>query len=160
MKYIVRQKIFSLGDRFSIWDEAGQDRFFVQGQLFSLGKKLRIFDLSGNELCYIEQKLFRFMPEYNIYIAGQHIANIKKRFALFRNDFDIIGVKSRYSVEGDFWAHEFDIFRDGRRTARISKRFFSLADTYGVDVDDGEDQVTTLALAIVIDMACHDNKNK
>lgn len=157
MRYVIRQKIFSLGDSFSIRDEAGNDRFIVRSQLLSFGKKLRIFDLAGNELCYIEQQVFRFMPEYNIYIAGEHIANVKKKFALFRNDFEINCPGAYYEVEGDFLAHEFDICKGRQVVARISKTFFSFTDTYGVDIDDDEDQVSLLALAIVVDMACHDH---
>ncbi|MDP4092316.1 MAG: LURP-one-related family protein [Bacillota bacterium] len=158
MRYIVRQKIFSLGDSFAIKDITGNDVFIVRSQVLSLGHKLRIFDLSGNELCFIEQKLFRFMPEYNIYIAGQQVANIKKKFAFLKNDFVInTNDMTQYVVQGDFWAHEFNLVKNGRITARISKQFFAMSDTYGVDIEDGEDQISNLALAIVIDMACHDN---
>lgn len=158
MKYIIRQKMFSLGDSFSIKDESGNDIFIVRRQLLSIGKKLRIFDMAGNELCYIEQALFRFMPEYNIYIAGQHIVNVKKKFAFFRHAFVIEGTNNQYKIEGDFFAHEFNIIKNSKIIARISKKYFSFTDTYGIDVDNGEDQVTTLALAIVIDMVCHDNE--
>lgn len=99
MRYIIRQKIFSLGDRFSIKDEAGIDIFMVRSQLLSLGHKLRIYDMAGNELCYIEQKLFRFMPEYNIYIGGQHIANVKKNFALLKNSLIVDGGRLFLQVE-------------------------------------------------------------
>ncbi len=159
MRYVVRQKIFSFGDSFNIKDEVDNDIFIVRSQLLSFGKKLRIFDLLDNELCYIEQKVFRFMPEYDIYIAGEHIASVKKKFALFRNDFVISSPGDQYYVDGDFWAHEFSIFKSGQMIGRISKKFFSWTDTYGVEVDDRFDQVTTLALAIVIDMVCHDNNN-
>lgn len=153
----MRQKVFSLGDSFTIKDEFGSDLFIVRSQLLSFGKKLRILDLEGNELCYIEQKVFRFMPEYDIYIGGEHIANVKKKFAFFRNDFQISSSVSNYYVEGDFWAHEFGLYKDGGLIARISKQFFSFTDTYGVDIDDRQDQIGTLALAIVIDMVCHDH---
>jgi uncharacterized protein YxjI len=159
MRYLVRQKIFSLGDSFTIKDEFGNDIFIVRSQLLSFGKKMRIFDLAGNELCYIEQQVLRFMPEYDVYIGGEHIANVKKKFALFRNDFEINSSTSNYYVDGDFWAHEFGLYRNDRLVATISKQFFSFTDTYGVEIDDSQDQVGTLALAIVIDMVCHDHKD-
>jgi uncharacterized protein YxjI len=157
MRYLVRQKIFSIGDSFTIKNEAGDDIFIVKSQLLSFGKKLRIFDIIGNELCYIEQRLFKFMPEYDLYINGELIANVKKKFALFSNDFVITSPGSQYQVEGDLWAHEFGIYKGGQLIGRISKKFFSFTDTYGVDIDDSQDQISTLALAIVIDMVCHDN---
>jgi len=157
MRYIIRQKIFSLGDKFAIKDENEQDVLIVKDQLLSFGKKLRIYDLYENEKCYIEQLLFNFMPQYNIYINGELIANIKKKFAFFKNDFDILSDKGNYYVEGEFLAHEFRIFNDRKLIGEVSKKYFSFSDTYGVEVDDGEDQILVLAIAIVIDMVCHNN---
>jgi uncharacterized protein YxjI len=34
----------------------------------------------------------------------------------------------------------------------VSKRFFAFSDTYGVDIVDGEDDITILATAVVIDL--------
>ena len=159
MRYVIRQKIFSLGDSFNIKDEFGNDIFIVRRQLLSLGKKLRIYDLLDNELCYIEQKLLKFMPEYDVYFSGSLVANIKKKFAFFKNDFVITSSEGQYYVKGDIWAHEFELFKDNSLIAHISKEFFSFSDTYGVDIDDSIDQVRTLAMAIVIDMVCHDDNH-
>ena len=41
--------------------------------------------------------------------------------------------------------------------ARVSKAYFSWSDTYGIDIDDDEDDVTILATAVVIDLVCHDD---
>ena len=40
----------------------------------------------------------------------------------------------------------------------VSKRFFSLSDTYGIDIAEGEDDVTLLAATVVIDLCCHGDK--
>lgn len=159
MRYVVKQKIFSLTDSFSIKDENGNNVLMVQRQFLSFGKKLRIFDLSGNELCYIEQQVFRFMPEYNIYIGGQLVANVKKKFNLLKNDFVINSPGAQFYVEGNFFGHDFNIIQGGRIIARISKEYFTFGDTYGVEIDDDQDQLMGLALAIVIDMVCHDHHN-
>jgi uncharacterized protein YxjI len=159
MRYVVRQKIFSIGDRFTIKDENGNDIFYVKKQILSIGKKLRIFDMMDNELCYIEQKILKFMPEYNVYSGGQHIANVKKKFAFFKNDFTINSPNAQYHVDGNVWGHEFAIYRENTIIGQISKKYFSFSDTYGVDVDDNENQVTVLALAIVIDMVLHDKNS-
>lgn len=156
MKYAIKQKLFSLADSFTITDENGRAAYVVKGQLLSFGKKLRMFDTAENELCYIEQKIFRLLPEYDIYIAGDLYANVKKRFALFRNDFDVTSKVGNYEVVGDFLAYEFTIVKSGSEVARISKKFFALTDTYGVEISQGEEAVALLALAIVIDMVCHD----
>ncbi|MDQ2087641.1 LURP-one-related family protein [Herbivorax sp. ANBcel31] len=157
MRYIVRQKVFSLRSSFTIKDEGQEDIYLVKGQLLSLGNKLRIFNMGEEELCYIEQQLFRFLPEYNIYIDGVLEASIKKKFALFKNDFEIAAKKGQYYIEGDVFAYEFNIYKEGFMVASVSKKFFSFGDTYGVEVDDDENQVFIMALVIIIDMVCHNN---
>jgi uncharacterized protein YxjI len=39
--------------------------------------------------------------------------------------------------------------------ARVSKKWFRLADTYAVDIEDGQDDVLILASAVVIDLVSH-----
>ncbi len=89
------------------------------------------------------------------HLNGEMIANVKKKFALFKNDFEILSDNANYYVEGEFLAHEFRIFNNRKLIGQISKKFLSLTDTYGVEVDDN--QVLVLALAIVIDIVCHDS---
>jgi uncharacterized protein YxjI len=159
MKYAVKQKIFALADSFTIKDENGRDAYVVKGKLLSIGKKLKLHDISGNELAYIEQKVFRILPEYEIYTAGDLRATVKKRFALFRNDFDISASDGNYEVKGNFLGFEFTIAKEGSEVARISKKYFSWSDTYGVEVLGGADPLLILSLAIIIDMVCHEKHN-
>lgn len=160
MRYIVRQKIFTIGDKFTIRDELGNDLFLVKRQILSVGKKLRIYDMSENELCYIEQKLFKFLPEYHIFKNGESQAVIKKKLAFLKHIFLITASDGEYTVSGNMWGYEFSIQKDEGVVATVSKKFFSVADTYSVDIDDSLDQLKILAMVIVIDMVLHDNQNR
>lgn len=157
MKYQIRQRVFSLGDRYNIKDEFGDDRYVVSSEIFSFGHKLRIEDLSGNELIYIEQELFHFLPVYNIYSGGQLAASVKKELSFFKAKFDIESSNGNYSIEGDYLSHEFSIMKNGIEAACVSKQWFAFSDTYGVDIADFEDQPLMLALAIVVDEVLYDN---
>jgi uncharacterized protein YxjI len=159
MRYLVKQKLLAFTDRFMIQNELGEDVYSVVGQFFSFGKKLTLMDTQEQEVCFIEQKLLAFMPEYNLSIHGQHVANIRKRFTLFSNNFDIECIFGAYEVQGDMFGYEFGIYKDGIQVASISKQFFTFRDTYGIDVADDQDPVLTIAMAIVIDMIFHENKN-
>lgn len=159
MRYIVKQKIFALGDNFTIRNEHGEECYRVKGKVFSLGDKLRIYDMQGNELVYIEQKLFRFLPEYSIYYLGNLYATVKREFSLFRPKFQIFGTHGQYRVEGNVWGMDFSIFRENELAAQVSKRWFSFSDTYGVDIIGDEDPVFMLALVIVLDQVLHDNNH-
>jgi uncharacterized protein YxjI len=63
MIYRMKQKRFSWGDDFTIQDDSGQDRFFVDGKAFSLGNQLSFQDITGNELALIRQKLLSWGPD-------------------------------------------------------------------------------------------------
>jgi uncharacterized protein YxjI len=63
-------------------------------------------------------------------------------------------------AKGTFLEHEHTFVRGGRDVARVSKKWFTIRDTYGVDVDDDQDAVLILASAVVIDMACHADKGE
>lgn len=159
MRYVVKQRIFSFGDSFTIRDEAGNDHFLVKGKVFTFGDKLRIYDMQDRELVYIEQKLFRFLPEYRIYFSGQPVAIVKKEFSFFKPRFHIESTMGEYVVQGSFWGMEFEIFKDGQKVAQVSKKWFSWSDTYGVEIADNENAPFMLALVIVLDQVLHDNKN-
>lgn len=156
MRYLIRQRIFSFGDNFGIKDETGQDRYIIRGKVFSLGDKLKIEDLNGNELFYIEQQLFRFLPEYYIYAGGQQVASVKKQLTFFKPKFVIDSIYGSYDIDGNFFAYDFQITKEGRTVAVINKKWFSFSDSYGIDIADGEDHAFLLTLAIVIDQVLHD----
>lgn len=160
MKFLIRQRIFSFTDSFIIKDELQKDRYLVRGSFFSLGDKLRIYDLSGNELVYIEQKLFRLMPEYELYLSGRMAAKVKKKFTLFSHRFEIESSLGSYTVEGNLLGLDFKILKNGFPVAVVSKKFFALSDTYGVEIMGNENEVFLLALVIVIDQTIHDREHK
>ena len=161
MRYIMKQKLFSWGDDFIIKDESGRDVFFVDGKAFSFGNQLSFQDLTGNELVFIKQRLLSWGPTYEIYRGDQLNAVIKKElFTFFKCRFivDVPGPDD-LEAEGDFLDHEYEFSRDGNPVATVSKEWFSWSDTYGVDIAEDEDDILILASTVVIDMACHADKD-
>lgn len=162
MRYVMKQKLFAFGDDFRIQNAAGQDVFFVDGRAFSIGNKLSFQDLNGNELAFIRQKLLSWGPTYEITRGNELLAVVKKQlFTLFRCKFTVdVPGPDDLEAQGSFLDMEYRFERGGRTVAEVSKRWFSLGDTYGVDIRDGEDDVLILASTVVIDMICHDDKHK
>jgi len=161
MRYQMRQKFFSFGDKFMIKDENGRDVYFVDGKVFSWGDKLS-FQTADNreEIAFIAQKLWSFMPKYEIHRDGIVFAEVVKEFSWFKSKFtlDVPGPND-YEITGSFWQQEYSFTRRGRTVASVSKKWFSLTDTYGIDIVSGEDDVAILATAVVIDLVCHDEKS-
>ena len=162
MIYVMKQKLFSWGDDFVIKDEAGQSRFLVDGKAFSLGNHLSFQDPSGTELVHIGQKLLSWGPTYEISRHGQLLATVHKElFTIFKCAFAIEGEGANHlHAEGNFTDHEYVFTLDERHVAQISKRWFAWADTYGVEIATGHDDVLILACTVVIDMCCHPDEQR
>jgi uncharacterized protein YxjI len=161
MRYVLKQKFWSWGDDFTIRDEQGHDAFLVDGRAFSWGDKLSFQDPSGNEVAFIRQKLLSWGPTYEIERGGQLLAVVKKElFTFFRCRFTVdVPGPNDVEAQGDFLDHEYTFARGDRTIAHVSKQWFKLTDTYGVEIE-GADDVLILASAVVIDMVCHqENKN-
>jgi uncharacterized protein YxjI len=78
----------------------------------------------------------------------------------------LVGIRERYHVEvehgedlraqGNFVDHEYKIERDGDTIAEVSKKWFRVRDTYGVEVYDVADAPICLAVTVAIDALSHD----
>jgi uncharacterized protein YxjI len=162
MRYIMKQRLLSFGDDFYIKDDNERDAYFVDGRAFSIGDKLAFKDMDGNELAFIRQKLLAWGPTYEIVRGGEVAAVVKKHvFALFHHRFTVdVPGPDDLEAEGDFMDHEYTFRRGDRVVATVSKKWFSWTDTYGIDIEDDEDQVLVLASAVVVDQACHPDDDK
>lgn len=160
MRYLMKQKFFSLGGQFNIKDESGVDVFVVTGAVFTFGHQLTFSDMNGNQLAFIKQKVFSWGPTYEIYKHGELFAVVKKElFTFFKHVFHVdVPGPDDLVAEGDFWDLEFAFSRHGSVIAQVSRQWFTFADTYGVDINDGEDDVLILASTVVIDMVRSDRK--
>lgn len=155
MRYLIKQKFFSLSDGFTIKDETQKDCFKVKSKMISVGKKLFLCDMADAELCYIEQKVLALFPEYHISVDSQEVMLIKQKFSLFGKKFDITGSAGQYKVEGNLRAKDFKITKNGAISAAISKKFLAVSDTYTIDTADNEKDFLMVAVAIVMDMVCN-----
>jgi uncharacterized protein YxjI len=162
MRYIMRERILSWGDDFTIKDADGRDVYYVDGKVFSFGDKLSLKDMRGQELVLIDQKLLSIGQQYEIIRGGTTAAVVKKHlFTPFRARFTVdVPGPDDLEAKGNFLDHEYVFERRGREVARVSKKWFSFSDTYGVDIETGEDDVLILAAAVVIDLVSHPDEEK
>jgi len=150
MKFCIKQHVFSWGDRFTIYDENGEDRYYVQGDIFTFGKQLHLCDLAGNELTYIEQELFTFRPRYTINSGGECLAEVVKEFTFFSNEFTVSGLD--WTVSGDFLDHDYAIYdASGAKICNVEKEWFTWGDTYAIEISNTVDWVMALSVVIAID---------
>jgi uncharacterized protein YxjI len=147
----MRQKVFTFGDRFTIRDADGADRYFVQGEVFSWGKKLHVYLPDGAEVAYIKQRVLSLLTRFEVYMGDTLVMEVVKKLSLFRPKYELTMVD--WQVEGDFWSHEFRFTRGGIPIASISKAWFTWGDSYEIDIAPGVPELQVLAAVLAIDGA-------
>jgi uncharacterized protein YxjI len=165
MRYLMKQKLWSFGNNFVIKDDSNQDQFQVAGKLFSIGDNLSFQDMQGNELASIHQKLLSLGNTYEIYHAGSLFAKVTESwFRLLNYRFSVdVGADGPgpgdMEIQGDFSSHEYTVTSAGQPVATVSRAWFSWADTYGVEIAEGQDDVLILACTVVVDMCTEKHRN-
>jgi uncharacterized protein YxjI len=142
--YLIRERFFRLGEDSDITDEHGRPVLQVDGKVLSLRNRLVLRDPEGREVAQVQRKLVAMRPTYQISVAGQEAAEVRKR--LFPGPDDL-------EMRGDLLDHEFTIRRGGQTVATVSKRWFSMRDTYAVEVAAGQDDLLILASVLALDLA-------
>ncbi len=159
MRYTLKERMFSLRERYVIQDEHGQDAFAVQGRLLSLRDSLTLRDLTTGEEIEIQEKMLALRPVYNIRRPNQPNVQVRKDFVnLLRDGFtiDLPGDQPDLRIQGDILDMSYTISRAGTTVAQTSKKWISLRDSYVVDIAAGEDPALIIACALIVDRIAHE----
>lgn len=155
-RFKIKEKLFSIADKFFINNEFDELIYMVEGKFFSIGKKFNLLDQQEQNKAHIAQKLLAFRPTFSVTFADGSKAKVMKTFLpIFHSRFLIEYQNRRYTVLGNFLAHEYDITYQGEQIASVSKQWFAFADTYGVDIKYAEDEALILSTVIIIDAVHH-----
>jgi len=162
-RYKISQKLISIGDDFWIENEKGRKVFKVDGKALRLRKTLVFEDMEGNMLCKIKERLLTIRDTMVIEgPEGEQIAVIKKALIAPLRDRWSVNVKDGpdLEVQGNILDLEYSIKQGWNKVAEVSKKWFRLTDTYGVEIYRGQNDILILAVAIAIDMMAHDEDEK
>jgi uncharacterized protein YxjI len=156
-RYLMREKVFAIGDDFWIETGGGERAFKVDGKALRLRKTLVVETPSGEELFTVRERKLSVRDKMSIERDGDTVATIKKA---------LIGIRERYNIDldgggelhakGNIVDHEYEIERDGRTVAQVSKRWFRVRDTYGIEIAAGENDAFLIAATVCIDQMAHD----
>ena len=155
MKLYIKEKVFSWGDKFTVKDERGYDKYVVEGEVFTWGKKLHIYDMTGREVAFIKQEVWSFLPRYYVFCGGQQVAEIKKEFTFLFPKYSIEGLG--WEIDGSFLAHEYEITQRGRSIVTISKEWMTWGDSYELNIANPADEILALAVVITVDCVMESN---
>lgn len=149
MNLYFKQRVFSFGQKADIYNERGEVVYTCESEIFTIGRKTHLYDHMGNEVAFIQQQLFSFTPRFYVSMQGRPVAEIVKEFTFFRQSYRIEGPD--WKIEGDFFAHDYEIVDQGRYIATIHKKWMSFGDCFEVSIDSKQNADMVLAVVIAID---------
>jgi uncharacterized protein YxjI len=162
MRYLVQERIFSFTADFWIEDENGNRVFFVDGRALSLRETFELKDASGNLRAVIHKKIFAMRDTMNIENGNGVIATVRPAFfSPFKHRYEItLADGSQLEATGNFRDKDWQLVSsDGRLVGLISRQWFRIRDTYGVEVGPGEDDALIIAIAVCIDRIHEDEEH-
>ena len=156
-KFQMREKLIAIGDDFWIEDDNGTKVYKVNGKAVRARDTFILEDPNGTEVSKIQEKKLSVRDKMTIERASTK-ATVHKR---------LVGIRDHYIVEvdggkdikahGNIVDHEYEIEQDGHKIAEVSKKWFRMRDTYGVDIfGEKIDPALILAITVAIDAMSHD----
>ncbi len=154
----MRQRMLSIGDDYNIENERGERVFKLDGKALRIRKTILFKDMDGRELLKIQERMLHIKDTMEIEGAdGNRIAMVKKAMITPLRERWVVHVEDSQDlhVQGNIVDHEYRIERDGEQVAEVSKRWFRVRDTYGVEVAPDENDILILAVTAALDTMAH-----
>ena len=157
MKYQMRETMFAIGDDYWIETDGGERVLKVNGKAFRIRDTFVLESPDGEELFTIQKKLLSIREQMEIEREGRTVATVMKAFITPLRDRFSIEVEGGEDLEakGNIVDHEYEIERGGEKVAEVSKRWFRMRDTYGIEIASVQDDALILAVTVCIDQMSH-----
>jgi uncharacterized protein YxjI len=147
----MREQLLTIGDDFWIEDESGRRAFKVDGKAVRVRDTFVLRDAAGNEAAKIQERVARVRDTMDIERTGGN-ATVHKNLVGIRDRFKIdVDGGSDLTAHGNLVEHEYEIERDGPTIATVSKKWFRVRDSYGVEIQPDQDEALILAITVCID---------
>jgi len=149
-RFKMREDLMSFGDDFWIEDEDGHKAYHVNGKALRLRDTWVLEDANGAELA--SMKKHSLGRDKIVIEIGDRSATVKKALVGIRDRFHVeVELDEDLKVHGHIADHEYEIERDGDKIAEISRKWFRVRDTYGVEIEDDRYTVLILAVTVAVD---------
>jgi uncharacterized protein YxjI len=154
-RYRMRQRLLSIGDDYWIEHEDGSRAFRVDGKALRIRHTLELEDTAGRKLLRIQSRMLRVRDTMEIEGPdGRQLAMIHKAMITPLRDRYVVNVAggADLDVQGNILSHEYRI----GDVATVSKKWFRVRDSYGVEIAPGQNDVLILAATVCIDQMSRD----
>ncbi len=161
-QFYLKQKVFSLTDRYKIYDEKQTELYEVRSKMLSLTNKMEFSRIrDGQVIFHFQKQLFHLMSTYTLMDGNhQNLATVKKKLAFLAKKITVETPNTTYYVEGDLTGHQFSIIHNGDEVANLRKKWISWGDTYEISVYQDDQAEFFLALVILLDSMFHEESKR
>jgi uncharacterized protein YxjI len=159
--YQMRQRLLSIGDDFWIENDRGERVYKVDGKALRVRQTLVFEDAAGNELCKIQERVARVRDSMEIEgPGGERLAMVKQALITPLRERWTVNVADGpdLEVQGNLLDHEYAIGEGRDKIAEVSKKWFRVADTYGVQLEPGQNAVLILAVTVALDSMAREGR--
>jgi uncharacterized protein YxjI len=148
------QKLVAIGDDYYVETQTGEPGFVIDGKALRIRDTLYMRDLANGDEYRIQEKLARVRETMTIQKNGKRVATVTKALVTPIRERFVVRTPDGppIRVVGNLLDHEYRMMRDGERVAEVSKRWFRVRDTYGVDVAPEMDAGVAIAATVALDM--------
>jgi len=156
--YQMREKLVSIGDDFWIENNRGEKVYKVDGKALRIRRTMIFEDRTGRELVKIQERMLHIKDSMEIEDPNGHqVAMVKKALITPLRERWTVKIKGGpdLEVQGNILDHEYTIGEGRDKVAEVSKRWFRIRDTYGVEIEPGQDDVLILAVTACLDQMAH-----
>ncbi|WP_416840795.1 LURP-one-related/scramblase family protein [Haloferax sp. DFSO52] len=156
-RYKMTQKLVSIGDDYYVENQAGQKVFRIDGKALRVRETLEMYNRQSGESYSIKERIVRVKDTMTIQKNGRPTATVKKALVTpLRERFTVsVDDGPDLKVQGNILDHEYKLTRDGERVAEVSKKWFRVRDSYGIEVSPEMDDGLVIACTVALDMMVH-----
>ncbi len=164
-EFLMQEKLMSFRDKVKVLDKDKNELGSFIGKVISLGQTFRLRDKSDKELMTVHEKLVSLRGTYRFYKGGETddknlMGSLKQKLVSIKPAFwyeDKDGNKM-FTIKGNLWALKYKILKDKTQIAEISKKLFKIKDTFGIKIDAGVDDETTMIILGIVIMLAHEHE--
>jgi uncharacterized protein YxjI len=161
VKFVMRERVFGIGEDFWIEDETGQKAFLVDGKALRLRQTFELKGPQGEVLAVIRKKMISVRDTMVIERDGDTVAKVhRKLFSPLRHKMVIeLADGEEWTATGDIIDKNYLIESDDGPVAETSRKWFRIRESYGIEVDH-PDVPLVLSVAVAVDELAEDARQK
>jgi len=160
-RYQMREKLVSFGDDFWIENDRGERVFKVNGKMMRVRGTLEFENTEGKVKAQIQERMLRAKDSMAIEDGkGHKAAEVKRALITPIRERWVVKIADGpdLEVQGDLLAHEYKIGDGKQKVAKVSKKWFRIRDSYGVQIEPDQNDAVILAVTVAIDAMVHPGK--